>query len=74
MVEVLEWLLDEENHRDSNCLVLTVICHGTEDEWLMDVNKTRAWHIEDLISRLSSVNTLQGKPKVIIIQACRGSK
>ena len=74
MGEVKAWVLDEENHRCSNCLVVTVISHGTEDECLMDVHKTRAWVIEDLISRLSKVDTLQGKPKVLVIQACRGGK
>ena len=74
MSEVKEWLLDEENHSQSNCLILTVISHGTADECLTDLRKNRAWIIEDLISRLSKMDTLQGKPKVLVIQACRGGK
>ena len=67
-----KFILDEETHRESNCLVVTVICHGTESGLLLDRHRRKAWDTELLVGELSDVQTLVGKPKVLIIQACRG--
>ena len=67
-------MLRDENHEDSNCFVLVILCHGNDKGHLLDRNRKKAWDTEDVVGDLSEVETLRGKPKVMVIQACRGSK
>ena len=66
--------MNEENHKDSNCLMVTIICHGNDKGHLLDKDNKLAWHMELFVGDLSDVETLVGKPKIMIIQSCRGSK
>jgi len=59
-------------HSDSNCFLVLVISHGTSDNFLQDRNGTRTWNIESLITEVSDIPTLVGKPKLFFIEACRG--
>ena len=74
MREIRAWIMKEENHRESNSLIVTVICHGNEHGDLLDKNKTLAWNVELFVQDLNLVSTLVGKPKILVIQSCRGSK
>ena len=65
-------ILSNEKHKSSNCFVMVIICHGNNKGQLKDVNKRKAWDIEELIADLSKVETLVGKPKIMILQCCRG--
>ena len=65
--------MDNKTHQDSNSFVMTILCHGNKHGHLLDKNKSKAWDTEDFIGDLSEVETLTAKPKIIIIQACRGS-
>ena len=38
------------------------------------MDKKKGWVHDDLVTELSAVESLKGKPKVIFVQACRGSK
>ena len=67
-----KWIMADENHVDSNCFALTIICHGNDKGHLLDKNKSLAWMTELFVADLSDVETLVGKPKIIVIQACRG--
>ena len=62
----------EDTHKDSNCFALTIICHGNDKGHLLDKNKALAWHTELFVGELSDVDTLVGKPKIMVIQRCRG--
>ena len=73
MREIKRWLLSEETHQDSNCVAITLICHGNEEGWLLDTNRRRAWMLEDFVADLGLVETLVGRPKLMVVQACRGS-
>ena len=34
MREIKRWIIDKDNHRDSNCFLLTIICHGNKQgQW-----------------------------------------
>ena len=74
MSRITKYIVEEETHRDSNCFCLTVIAHGNANAVLLDVNKKRTMDIEIFIEHLSDVKTLSGKPKILVFQACRGSK
>ena len=64
----------EDTHKDSNCLALTIICHGNDKGQLMDRDRKKAWDTELFVADLSDVETLMGKPKIMVIQSCRGCK
>ena len=65
-------ILDKETHADSNCFLLVIICHGNNKGHLLDKNKMKGWILEDFITDLSVVQTLTGKPKILVVNSCRG--
>ena len=73
MTKINKWITTDENHKDCNSFLMTVLCHGNKDDRLLDANRRKGWDIEDIVGDLSVVTTLTSKPKVILIQACRGS-
>ena len=74
MRKLKRWIIDNKTHEESNTFLLTIICHGNKHGHLLDRSKSKAWDTEDFIGDLSEVETLLGKPKILIIQACRGGK
>ena len=68
--------LSAEDHRDADCVLVAVLTHGEEGR-LIDVEGTdysqeELWKpfLEDVPIKVSLV----GKPKIFLIQACRGSQ
>ena len=72
MLEIKRKILKDETHIGRNSFLLTVMCHGNDKGHLLDKDKKRAWILEDFIKELSLVETLMGKPKILVLQACRG--
>ena len=72
MGKLKRWIMDSRTHQNSNTFALVIISHGNEQGYLMDKNQVRSWRIEDFITDLSLVDSLMGKPKIMIVQACRG--
>ena len=72
MREVKRWIIDKDNYSDSNSFLLTIICHGNKHGHLLDRHKHYGWNTEEFVGDLSVVQTLLGKPKIVIIQSCRG--
>ena len=66
--------MSDKNHEDCNSFLMTILCHGDKHGHLLDKNKTKAWDTEEFVGDLSEVDTLTSKPKIILIQACRGNK
>ena len=64
--------MDDDSHKDSNCFSLTIICHGNDKGHLLDRDRRKAWDTELFVGELSDVETLVGKPKIMVIQSCRG--
>ena len=72
MLEIKRKILKNETHTGRNSLLLTVMCHGNDKGHLLDKDKKTAWILETFIKELSLVETLIGKPKILVLQACRG--
>ncbi|XP_065094539.1 caspase-1-like [Ochlerotatus camptorhynchus] len=58
----------------SDCLVVVILTHGNENDKLMANDKE--YHLYEFIENFNptSLNSMTGKPKLFIIQACRGKK
>ena len=72
MAEVKKWIMTEENHKTANCFLATVIAHGDETGRLLAAKSNSGWMTEEFIQDLNLVNTLRGKPKMLVLQSCRG--
>ena len=55
-------------HEESNCFLFAIICHSIEQGWLLDTDRVKAYKLDQLVSDLCGVPTLQGKPKVLLIE------
>ena len=68
---------DDEAHKDSNCAVLFVLSHGgsnaANSSYVLGSDGKRVF-ISDLLDLMNESSTLDGKPKLVFIQACRGSR
>ena len=74
MIDIKRMIMAEDTHKDSNCVMITIICHGNRKGELLDKNMDRGWGLEDFLSDLSGVPGLLNKPKIMLVQACRGSE
>ncbi len=77
MKELRAWFEKSATHYGKSMMILTVITHGDRQEWLYSADKPdrkKGWHIQELVYSLCNIETLQGRPKVLFLQACRGSK
>ena len=72
MLEIKRKILKDETHIGRNSFLLTVMCHGNGKGHLLDKDKKTAWILETFIKELCLVETLIGKPKILVLQACRG--
>ncbi|XP_065094538.1 caspase-1-like [Ochlerotatus camptorhynchus] len=64
-----------ENNADlktSDCLVVVILTHGEENDMLMA--KDKAYNLYEFIEKFTptTLKSMAGKPKLFIIQACRG--
>ena len=62
----------DEEHAQSNCFLMIVMCHGTKKGKLLDVNERDAFDIDQLIEEVSATRGLNGKPKLFFFDTCRG--
>ena len=67
MKAIKRFILRDENHEKSSSFLLTVVSGKMPGGQVFDGNMKRAWDIYDLLGDLSLVETLQNKPKVILI-------
>nr|CAD7575686.1 unnamed protein product [Timema californicum] len=63
-----------EDHSDADCLLVTVLTHGMDNGYLH--SKDSVYSVEKLWMPFTAekCQTLAGKPKIFIIQACRGQE
>ena len=75
MREIRDFIRQPKLHKKASMVVLNVISHGTSDGLLKSTEEGGfGLHIQDIIGTLRDVKTLQGKPKLLFINTCRGSE
>lgn len=62
----------EENHKDHNCLLITIMSHGDRDGVIYTCDGNI--FVDEIYTLILDAQnqTLHGKPKLFFIQACRG--
>ena len=72
---VLKCASKDEQLKKHDCLVVCLMGHGDSKADIYDGNK-KSMQIADIMEYFSSENCpmLKGKPKIIIVQSCRGGK
>ena len=86
MDKIREEFMVNEFHKDRNCFMLCILAHGCGDyiytkkekvkegeKWVWK-NCKRAWNIQEIQDELDVVPSLLGKPKLLLIDACRGGE
>ena len=68
MKQIKKSMTKARKHQSCNCFLFAVICHAMEQRWLLDVNKRRAYTLEQLTAEVCGVPTLDGKPKVVLLE------
>ena len=68
MVQVAESMLKGSKYEKCNCFLFAIICPAMEEGWLMDKYQRKAFTLEKLIHGVCALSSLQGKPKVILIE------
>ena len=64
----------EETHEYCNTLAVHIICHGSNSTDVLDVNKQKAFIVQELIDDQDIVENLKNKPKLLMVHKCRGEK
>ncbi|XP_008285572.1 caspase-6 [Stegastes partitus] len=74
-VEVLDKIYEaaEEDHSDADCFLLVFLSHGEDDHVYAYDGKISIQDITSLFKG-DKCKSLVGKPKIFIVQACRGDK
>ncbi|KAH6932597.1 hypothetical protein HPB50_008018 [Hyalomma asiaticum] len=73
MKALLSWAAQSKQQQGADCLVVILMSHGKQD--LIDGSDGEQLHlVDDVYSLFNNENcpSLQGKPKLFFIQACRG--
>ena len=74
MISFKQELMKEETHQNCNVLAIHIICHGFNSTDVLDVNKHKAFTVQELADDLDRVENLKNKPKILMLQKCRGEK
>lgn len=63
----------DKDHTQFNAFVMIVMSHGEEDDYILGVDE-RSTKVKDLMMEFQETRcvSLKNKPKVFIIQTCRG--
>lgn len=65
--------LKDADHSDADCVLVVVLTHGGEGGTLID-SESNGYSETELWAPFVGVQSLAGKPKILIKLACRGSK
>lgn len=64
----------DKDLEEADCLVVIILTHGEDGDYLMAQDDR--YHLYEFIENFtpSALNAMAGKPKLFIVQACRGKK
>ncbi len=68
------WMCHKDTHVGKSMMILVVIAHGDYEEMLYTAERKRGWNVQQVVDDLCSIEALYGKPKILFLDACRGSK
>jgi hypothetical protein len=52
--------------------VLVVIAHGDKGDIILSSDEKESVTVSELVNRLDALEDLRGRPKVLIVESCRG--
>ncbi len=58
--------------KDFNSFVLVVIAHGSQGDMIMSADRKKSVTVSEIIQKMDAMEDLRGRPKVLIVEACRG--
>ena len=64
--------LAKEDFDEYECIVMFLLAHGNDQEEIAG-NDSKFLKIDNIVKKLQSIPSLRGKPKIVFVQACRGS-
>lgn len=67
---LLTWLCTEETHRFNNCVAVSLLCRTDPQGRVLDRLGVPVMTLQEITDRLGQVNSLQGKPKLLLVQTC----
>ena len=62
------------SHKYCNALAVHIICQGSNSTDVLDVDRHKAFTLQELTDDLDPVENLRNKPKLLMLQKCRGKK
>ena len=75
MLSVIRAETQNPDHKDYGMFILVIMSHGTTQDRIVGTDG-KCVTLADVLDLLSPLNfpAMAGKPKFIVVQACRGSK
>ncbi|XP_050090456.1 caspase-7-like [Anopheles aquasalis] len=73
--EEVRYIMDNIAHKDfsdNSCLIIIIMSHGLANDQIMARDGKTYCFEGDIVEKCTSNRTLDGKPKLFIVQACRG--
>ena len=58
--------------KDYNMFVLVLVAHGQEGDVLISADEKASVKVSDLVNGLDALEDMKGRPKILIIDSCRG--
>ena len=58
--------------KDFNMFVLVIIAHGQQGDIIESADKKKSVTVSEIIQKMDAMEDLRGRPKVLIVESCRG--
>jgi hypothetical protein len=55
-----------------NIFVLVVIAHGSQGDTITSADGKESTSVSEIIQKMDALEDLRGRPKVLIVESCRG--
>ncbi len=58
--------------KEFNMFVLVIIAHGQQGDIIESADKKKSVTVSEIIQKMDAMEDLRGRPKVLIVESCRG--